>query len=495
MITHNEIKHDNINQFILQISKKYNLYSYITHVKNEKTVLDLLDESLLLMTEYINDHILQIIHEDLYESIFEYSYEIMYNKYIEDNVLNTIINISNEECINVIYNINMISRSTIFKFVIPKRSYKKSYIRKNMSNKSYNKEINFHKITEKLNYLNSIIQPEQRSDEWYIFRSSTLTASNIWKIFISDYSQSQLILEKCQPVNIDRFKNININSPMHWGQKYEPVSALYYEYINKTKVSEFGCIPHKKYSFIAASPDGIICDTQSELYGRMLEIKNVVSREINGIPKMEYWIQMQIQMEVCELNECDFLETKFIEYECVDDYIDDISENYKGIILQFNKENTPHYEYAPFNISNKSHEYLNWEKDMFEKNKEIDFIKTIYWKLEKISNILVLRNKYWFNNILPLIKIFWENLMYEKETEKYKDRISKKRKAEILNDKAKSDFPKSGCLINNNLINTNKDLNTQETNGCLIDNNLFNTNKDNDIQGTSDLKFDTEIYK
>ena len=76
---------------------------------------------------------------------------------------------SNDECINMLYNINIISRSIIFKFIIPKRSYKKSYIRKNMSNKSYNKEIHFHKITEKLNYLNSIIQPEQRSNEWYIF--------------------------------------------------------------------------------------------------------------------------------------------------------------------------------------------------------------------------------------------------------------------------------------------------------------------------------------
>ena len=29
----------------------------------------------------------------------------------------------------------------------------------------------------------NIVQPEQRSDEWYIFRNSTLTASNIYKIF------------------------------------------------------------------------------------------------------------------------------------------------------------------------------------------------------------------------------------------------------------------------------------------------------------------------
>ena len=60
----------------------------------------------------------------------------------------------------------------------------------------------------------------------------------------------------------------------------------------------------------------------------MLEIKNIVNREITGIPKKEYWIQMQVQMEVCELNECDFLETKFFEYESEEDFNSDGNFNY-----------------------------------------------------------------------------------------------------------------------------------------------------------------------
>ena len=46
----------------------------------------------------------------------------------------------------------------------------------------------------------------------------------------------------------------------------------------------------------------------------MLEVKNIYNREIRGIPKEEYWIQMQIQMETCDLDICDFLETRFLEY-------------------------------------------------------------------------------------------------------------------------------------------------------------------------------------
>jgi hypothetical protein len=48
----------------------------------------------------------------------------------------------------------------------------------------------------------------------------------------------------------------------------------------------------------------------------MLEIKNIVNRDITGEPLHHYWIQMQVQMEVCDLDVCDFLETRF--KECVD---------------------------------------------------------------------------------------------------------------------------------------------------------------------------------
>ena len=49
-------------------------------------------------------------------------------------------------------------------------------------------------------------------------------------------------------------------------------------------------------------------------YGYLLEIKNPVSRKLTGIPKLDYWVQMQQQMYVTKLPYCDFLETiiKFV---------------------------------------------------------------------------------------------------------------------------------------------------------------------------------------
>jgi hypothetical protein len=210
---------------------------------------------------------------------------------------------------------------------------------------------------------------------------------------------------------------------------------MLYEHMYNSKVEDFGCIQHPNYSFIGASPDGIIVESHSGRYGRMLEIKNIVNREITGIPKKEYWIQMQLQMEVCDLNECDFLETKFIEYLSAEDFIDDtyIDENIcdinlnlskdkkqKGIILYFHtKEGTPFYEYKPLNIVTKDDIRL-WEESELDKYESkpynYTFLKFIYWKIEKLSCVLVLRNNDWFkNNVIQLEKV-WKTIEEERVT-------------------------------------------------------------------------------
>ena len=452
---------------------------YLNYLLN-KLNMESLDTELLLkvikvMLEFIDENILQIMYTDLYIYVYENAYNNFYNEYIDKKILEKIYKISKEDSELLLNNYIEIGLSLVFKYVIPKRSYSKSHI-------LINNKDNL-RIKEEIVKLQNIIQPVQRSDEWYIFRNSTLTASNIYKIFVSDYSQTQLILEKCEPLDVSKFKVTNTSSPMHWGQKYEPVSILYYEYINNTKVSEFGCIPHSEYSYIAASPDGIVCDSNSKLFGRMLEIKNVVSREITGIPKMEYWIQMQLQMEVCDLNECDFLEMKFIEYTNEEEYLDDNDVKYKGIILQYLKEESPYYVYAPFMLNDlNSESYKAWEDNEKNKNKDYEFIKRIYWKIEKISNILVLRNKLWFKNIQPLIEDFWNILVYERESGKYKERQKNKRKLQIEDEKSRSDFPVGGCLIDNSLFKTDV-----SKNNCLIDNSLFKT-EENVV-----LNIDTEI--
>jgi putative phage-type endonuclease len=437
--------------FTNYLINKYNIGSLINLVDplicaNYQDLLVNISDSML---EFINTNLMQLIYTDLYDEVQETTYNIYYTQFIEEPNAVKLFNINETAAKDLLYNSIKICQKLVFKFYIPPRSYHNTHIIKDSRNQSINLTINFNKIKIQLDYLKNIVQAEQRSDEWYIFRRSTLTASNIYKIFQSDYSQSQLIIEKSEPIDVNKFKVTNLSSPLHWGQKYEPVSLLYYEHINNTKVSQFGCIPHAKYSYIAASPDGIVCDESSELYGRMIEIKNVVSREINSIPKMEYWIQMQLQMEVCNLNECDFLETKFTQYLNEEEYLEDVSSScYRGFIMQFYDNGEVYYEYPPFTLNViHSNEYVNWTNTQLIKNSSKSYVSNIYWKLEVVSCILVLRNNLWFKNALPYIEIFWNNLVVERDSGAYKERLSVKQKLKRDHDKMVSDFPSSGCLL------------------------------------------------
>jgi putative phage-type endonuclease len=265
-------------------------------------------------------------------------------------------------------------------------------------------------INKKLAHIRAKPQPDQRTPEWYKFRHNLITASNAWKAFESQSCMNQLIYEKCKPLKEHEEKeHVNTASPMHWGQKYEPVSRMIYECIYKTKVADFGCLQHDVHAFLGASPDGINVDPESQRYGRMLEIKNIVNRDITGIPKKEYWIQMQLQMETADLNECDFLETQFAEEG--DPPSGTTSDAlFTGTMIYFMKDGKPHYEYEP--IGSKSDAWFN---DAMERNQAHMWMKTIHWRLEKMSCVLVLRNKLWFQHAIRVLDDLWQTIVKERD--------------------------------------------------------------------------------
>ena len=318
-------------------------------------------------------------------------------------------------------------------------------------------------IHHKIDYLHSQPQHIQRTVEWYEFRNNLITASNAYKIFETNATRNQLIYEKCiayekkeksASASSSASSTINVESSLHWGQKYEPVSLLIYEKKVETTVEEFGCIKHSIYDFLGASPDGIITNPSSPKYGRMLEIKNIVNREIDGIPKKEYWIQMQLQMEVCDLNECDFLETQFIEYENECDFLNDYeidtettrftqtsNGELKGIIMYFSKEGFPTYIYKPLDMNKV--EFDVFENEMIEKMEATGmiWIKNIYWRLKTYSCVLVKRNRRWFQDNILDIQDLW-NIIKRERVDGYSHRAPNKRNITV------STVDKSKCLIN-----------------------------------------------
>lgn len=437
---------------------------YITQVEDsniDKEIYDIIDLLIVMIDEFIIDNPYILSCHDIDEIVIDYIYEyvelildelkitnypvfIDYNNYFENFDL---IEIS-FELYDLYFNIthNHTNNDIYDDIHIDLSNNPSNYDINNSSKTEFQIDLSFETnsndlIEEKINLLRSKPQPEQRTNEWYRYRHNLLTASNAYKALSSQSSINNLICEKCQPLkqinnSLETLKPTNINSPLHHGQKYEPLSVMIYEKKYNTKVEDFGCIKHELYDFIGASPDGINVDKNSHLYGRMLEIKNVVSRDITGIPKKEYWIQMQLQMEVCNLDYCDFLETKFVEYDNEIDYKND-NENIKGVILYFNTNAShPFYLYQPFDLNEQESElWINTNIENIENNENCEnkmtWIKTIYWKLEKYSCILVERNRSWFQHNIEQLKNVWETILKER-IEGHEHRLPKKRKPNIL---------------------------------------------------------------
>ena len=463
-----------------QLQQDFDSYNFALFEKLE--AIELIVHITRQSVEYIFDAILEMSYQnipyDFYNNIFELyrlQLEDVWQHYaVEKKGKYSEVSCSRENIMdglnNDLYNCITISMHIVQRYYIPCRSYKTSFIRRHQTPavKQY--------LGRKIADLKSVPQPDQRTEEWYRFRHNTLTASNLWKVFYSESSQNQLIYEKCKPLEIRESRTTNLTTPFHWGQKYEPLSVLYYEYVYGTRVDDFGCIPHPEYPYIAASPDGINCDPENDRFGRMLEIKNIVNRDITGIPKMEYWVQMQIQMETCGLNECDFLETRFKEYEGgYEEFIGDSdfpdtdsstgtradtgATIYRGIIAHFEGPSGPIYEYHPFGLTVT--QILEWEQAVVAKYPECTWVQTLYWRLQEISCILVLRNKAWFTKAQPHIELLWSIIERERGGD-YSHRAPKRRFATPADTVANQDYIDISNASIGEIINSG-------TRTCLID--------------------------
>jgi hypothetical protein len=149
-------------------------------------------------------------------------------------------------------------------------------------------------------------------------------------------------------------------------------------------------------------------------------------------------------MEVCDLDECDFVETRFKEFESEEDFLaadgnGNGNGNEKGRILWFQSAPTlteyghiatpiQLYEYAPIEISDK--EYEEWEAAVFAKHERERniWVRTIYWRLDEYSCVLVRRNRLWFEEAVKVLESVWRTIEHERETG-YEHRAPIKRKS------------------------------------------------------------------
>nr|QBK88479.1 MAG: YqaJ-like recombinase domain protein [Mimivirus LCMiAC01] len=335
----------------------------------------------------------------------------------------------------------------------------------------------------KYDKLRAIILPPQRSPEWFATRRCRVTASDGGTVLgKSKYNAKYTFILK--KVLEPKFQS---NVHCYHGKKHEMTATMIYEYRMNIKVEEFGLIVHPTILYLAASPDGISPRYKldgihrSKYVGRMLEIKVPSLRKIkmsgpikDHICPIHYWIQVQLQLECCDLEECDFWQCKITEYENRAEFIDDTDSDEpfrslksgfeKGCLIQlmprkrayewiyedkdedgcetyWNEKKYLDAVYAdaqfiyPPKIEMTPYECDLWiaktmaelqiltKKDTVirdgreEKNdiKDYVFDKVIYWNLVESKNVTIKRDRIWFKEKLPEFKKMWDYVIFFRE--------------------------------------------------------------------------------
>lgn len=258
------------------------------------------------------------------------------------------------------------------------------------------------KINEDLKWIQQQPQHEQRTPEWFEFRSQLITASSLYKIFGTPSVKNSLLKEKTNAK--PKTTNIKMGTACQHGVICEPIAQRIYECEKNSKIKEYGCIQHRTVHHIGASPDGIVEETNDPyMLGRMLEIKCVYTRNITGIPPYHYWIQIQTQLEVCNLEYCDLLEC-YIETIDKDEFFNGDLPKYFGIIFK-----------------GKKVRYINW--DEYNKDEILTLIQenpedVVFWKLTYMSICTIKRDTKWFETIKPVAQNFWNEVLEIKQNGK-----------------------------------------------------------------------------
>ena len=311
-------------------------------------------------------------------------------------------------------------------------------------------------------FIRAIESPEQRTPPWFAQRNKSITASDCGSVIGEN---------KHEPVYGFVIKKVfgqifGTNVFCYHGKKFENVVTLMYELINDVIVEEFGLLGHPVYNFLAASPDGICAPycrdkvTPSPLVGRMIEIKCPYQRKIkySGDVKGDvcpdyYWCQVQLQLECCDLDECDFVQCSIEEYKSRQDYLDDTnatcdykSKTYgieRGVVIELMPTKLPEEDYFEYTVRRDTKdgtvydkhyaikddavydkaifiyqpkldmtqkELDDWIIDEMEKLSKKDNVKLnkiIYWRFVERNCTLIKRDKVWFNKNLETMRKIW----------------------------------------------------------------------------------------
>ena len=139
---------------------------------------------------------------------------------------------------------------------------------------------------------------EQRSQEWLDLRDQMITASDVASaIGENHYETPDAFIKK----KVLKTKWAGNAATAH-GTLLEPLVRDLYDARTGRKSHEIGLVQHRQYPWLGASPDGVTED------GLLIEIKCPLTRKIESKVPKHYWPQVQLQLEITDLEECDFVQ-------------------------------------------------------------------------------------------------------------------------------------------------------------------------------------------
>ena len=178
---------------------------------------------------------------------------------------------------------------------------------------------------ENVKRLKELPQSAQKSAMWHNETLELLTGHEFGSVVYGTANGKGLVAaKKCgTPVVVNEHEQAATSQTVYtfdsegklsafkWGWRFEPVVRDLYErcFAEGEVFDGLGRIRHPFLPRLAASPDGII--TSGPRCGRLVEIKSPITRELNGIIPPDYYCQMQLQAEVCDVNAVDYIEMRF----------------------------------------------------------------------------------------------------------------------------------------------------------------------------------------
>ena len=241
-------------------------------------------------------------------------------------------------------------------------------------------------------------QTTQRTADWYLEFKRCLTASELFKVFGSVRERGMLVMQKAGVIELSGRGSTAVvlrqnMSPFDWGICFEPVVKQILEAHWEAIIHDVGRFVHLKDTRLAASPDGLIIRSLKtpEMGGHLLEIKCPKSRTIGLKIPMEYFYQMQHQLEVTGVRACEYVEAKFAEDAPAPAQV-------TGYISLFVSESTDEMKYVYHDEPSVS-DASSWL-----------CIETYSWTCTSMRRTIVARDRAWFEKMRPDIDLFWKEV-------------------------------------------------------------------------------------